>query len=219
MNNPLKSILSLPKGMLLFLGIYAVSFPVICLEARLTGHSAVLKWLGLNPALVWQGQVWRALTFELTSASVLSWAINLFWFATLINILRNDWTSLRFWIFCFISAVGAAIPLLLIFRQADIYVTGGWAIVCALLLAWDRFYRRERLLMLGLGEVSVRQAAFFIVGLNALITFFGCGGWQFTLSMLCGGGTGWLFLFIGQKHVMSRGSQVVESQRVARLEL
>ena len=202
MNNPLKSILSLPKGMLLFLGIYAVSFPVIYLEARLTGHSTVLKWLGLNPALVWQGQVWRALTF-----------------ATLINILRNDWTSLRFWIFCFISAVGAAIPLLLIFRQVDIYFTGGWAIVCALLLAWDHSYRRERLLMLGLGEVSVRQAAFFIIGLNAVITFFGCGGWQFTLSMLCGGATGWLFLVIGQKHVMSRGSQVVESQRVARLEL
>ena len=219
MNNPFKSILALPKGMLLFLAIYAVSFPAIYIEAKLTSHSTVLEWLGLNPSLVWNGQVWRALTFELTSASVLSWAINLFWLATLINILRNDWTSLRFWIFCFISAVGAAVPLLLIFHQADVYFTGGWAVVCALLLAWDRFYRHERIIMLGLGEVSVRQAAFFIIGLNAVITFFGCGGWQFTLSMLCGGATGWLFMMIGQKRVMSRGSKVVESERVARLEL
>lgn len=219
MNNPIKNLFALPKGMLLFLGLYAVSFPLIYLETKLTGHSRVLEWLGLNPALVWKGQVWRVLTFELTSASVLSWAINLFWFATLINILRNDWTSLRFWIFCFVSAAGAAIPLLLIFRQADAYFTGGWAIVCALLLAWDRFYRHERIIMLGLGEVSVRQAAFFVIGLNAVITFFGCGGWQFTLSMLCGGATGWIFLMIGQKRVMSRGSQVVESNRGARLEL
>ena len=219
MNNPIKNIFALPKGMLLFLGIYAVSFPVIYLEAKLSGHSTVLEWLGLNPALVWKGQIWRAFTFELTSASVLSWAINLFWLVTLLTILRNDWTSLRLWIFCFISAVGAAIPLLLIFRQADVYFTGGWAIVCALLLAWDRFYHRERIMMLGLGEVSVRQAAFFIIGLNAVITFFGCGGWQFTLSMLCGGATGWLFLMTGQKRVMSRGSQVVESNRGARLEL
>jgi len=219
MNNPIKNLLALPKGMLLFLGIYALGFPAIYIEAKLTGHSTVLEWLGLNPSLVWNGQVWRALTFELTSASVLSWAINLFWLATLINILRNDWTSLRFWIFCFISAVGAAVPLLLIFHQADVYFTGGWAVVCALLLAWDRFYRHERIIMLGLGEVSVRQAAFFIIGLNAVITFFGCGGWQFTLSMLCGGATGWLFMMIGQKRVMSRGSKVVESERVARLEL
>ena len=219
MNNPIKNLLALPKGMLLFLGIYALGFPAIYIEAKLTGHSTVLEWLGLNPSLVWKGQVWRALTFELTSVSVLSWAINLFWLATLINILRNDWTSLRLWIFCFISAMGAAIPLLLIFHQADVYFTGGWAVVCALLLAWERFYRHERIIMLGLGEVSVRQAAFFIIGLNAVITFFGCGGWQFTLSMLCGGATGWLFMMIGQKRVMSRGSKVVESERVARLEL
>ena len=219
MNNPIKSILALPKGMLLFLLIYAVSFPVIFLEARLTGHSTVLEWLGLSPALVWKGQVWRMLTFELIGASVLGWAINLFWFATLINILRNDWTSPRFWIFCFVSAAGAAIPLLLLFPQVNAPISSGWAIVCALLLAWDHIYRRERILMLGLGEVSVRQAAFFIIGLNAVITFFGCGGWQFTLSMLCGGATGWLFLVIGQKRVMSRGSQMVASERGARLEL
>jgi membrane associated rhomboid family serine protease len=98
-------------------------------------------------------------------------------------------------------------------------VSGAGAIVCALLLAWEHFYRRERILMLGLGEVSVRQAAFFIIGLNAVISFFSCGGWPFTLSMLCGGATGWLFLLIGKKRVMSRGSRIVESQRVARLEL
>ena len=37
MNNPIKNIFALPKGMLLFLGIYAVSFPVIYLEAKLSG--------------------------------------------------------------------------------------------------------------------------------------------------------------------------------------
>ena len=219
MNNPLKTILALPKGMLLFLGLYAASFPIMYLEARLTGQSTVLGWLGLQPVLVWKGEIWRALTFELISANVLGWAINLFWLATLINILRNDWTSLRFWIFCLISAVGAAVPLLLIFHQTEFPLAGAGGIVCALLLAWDRFYHRERIIMLGLGEVSVRQAAFFIILLNAVISFFGCGGWAFTLSMLCGGGAGWLWLALGQKRVMSRGSRVVASERVARLEL
>ena len=219
MNNPFKSILSLPKGMLLFLGIYALSFPAIYIEHKLTGRSTVLDWLGLSPASVWQGQIWRVLTFELISASVLGWAINLFWLVTLISILRNDWNAPRFWIFCLISAVGGALPLLFIFRQIDIPITGAGAVVCALLIAWERFYRRERIIMLGLGEVSVRQAAIFIILLNAVIIFFSCGGWQFTLSMLCGGAAGWLWLTIGQRRVMSRGSQVVESNRGARLEL
>ncbi len=219
MNNPIKSILALPKGMLIFFSIYAISFPLLYIEAKLTGQSRVLQWLGLNPSLVWKGELWRLLTFDLISSSVLGWAINLFWLATLINLLRNDWTSVRLWIFCLLSGIGGALPLLFIFRQADFPIVGAGAIVCALLLAWDHFYHRERIIMLGLGEVSVRQAVLFIIALNAVITYFGCGGWQFTLSMFCGGLTGWLILLIGQKHVMSRGSQIVESQRVARLEL
>ena len=219
MNNPLKRILALPKGMLLFIGIYALSFPIIYIEAKLTGHSIGLQWLGLTPTLVWKGEIWRVLTFDLISSSVLGWAINTFWLATLISILRNDWTSLRFWIYCLVAGVGGAVPVLLLFPKLDLPIVGAGAVVCALLIAWERFYRRERIIMLGLGEVSVRQAAIFIILLNAVITFFSCGGWLFTLSMMCGGVAGWLWLVIGQKRVMSRGSQVVESNRGARLEL
>lgn len=219
MNNPFKSVLALPKGMLLFLGLYAVSFPVIYTEVKLTGDSVLLRWLGLSPALVWKGEVWRLLTFDLISSSVVGWAINTFWLATLISILRNDWTSPRFWLFCLVSGMGGALPLLLAFPKLNLPLVGAGAVVCALLVAWEHFYRRERIIILGLGEVSVRQAAVFILLLNAVITYFGCGGWQFTLSMFCGGATGWLFLRIGRWRMMSRGSRVVESERVARLEL
>ena len=43
MNNPLKTIFTLPKGMLLFLGIYAVSFPIAYFETKLTGQSVTLE--------------------------------------------------------------------------------------------------------------------------------------------------------------------------------
>jgi membrane associated rhomboid family serine protease len=219
MNNPFKTILALPKGMLLFLFLYALSFPVVFLEFSLNQRSFALEWLGLAPALAWQGQVWRLLTYELIGVGVVGWAINLFWCATLISMLRKDWSSWGFWTYCLVAAIGGALPLLLIFRQADLPIAGAGAVVCGLLVAWDRFYHRERLIMLGLGEMSVRQAVIFIILLNAVITFFSCGGWPFTLSMLCGGGAGWLWLTIGQKRVMSRGSKVVASERVARLEL
>ena len=219
MNNPIKNILTLPKGMLLFLAIYALSFPALWLEIHFNHHSILVEWLGLSPALVWKGQLWRAVSYALLAGGILAWAINLFWFATLMSILRNDWSSSSFWIYCLVAAIGGALPLLLIEPHADVPVLTAGALIFALLVAWDRFYRRERILMLGIGEVSVRQAAIFIAALNAVITFFSCGGWPFTLSMMCGGVAGWLWLAIGQKRVMSRGSQVVESNRGARLEL
>jgi len=219
MNNPLKNIFALPKGMLLFLGLYAVSFPVIFLEMKINHRSVLVDWLGLSPALVWKGQVWRLMSYALVGGGVLGWAINLFWFTTLISILRNDWSSLSFWICCLVAAAGGALPVVLIYPHADVPVLAAGAVVFALLAAWDRFYRRERLIMLGIGEVSVRQAAIFIAVLNAVICFFSCSGWLFTLAMFCGGAVGWLWLAVGQRRVMSRGSQVVESQRTARLEL
>ena len=219
MNHPFKNLLALPKGMLLFLGFYAVSFPVIWLEVKFNHHSLLADWLGLAPALVWKGEVWRTVTYALLTGGVLGWAINLFWFATLICILRNDWSSLNFWLLILISAFGGALPLVLLTPTTNVPLLTSGAIVFGLLAAWDRHYHRERILMLGIGEVSVRQAALFVAGLNAVICFFTCGGWLFTLSMFCGGVAGWLYLVIGQKRVMSRGSKVVESQRVARLEL
>jgi membrane associated rhomboid family serine protease len=219
MNHPIKNILALPKGMLLFLGIYAASFPVIWLEAHLTQRSMLLDWLGLSPALVWKGQVWRVLTYALLDGGILGWAVFLFWLATLTSILARDWSSKSYWAFCLFAAFAGALPFVLFMPQANARVVGVTAVIFALLVAWDRNYRRERILMLGLGEVSVRQAAIIIGVINALITFFSCGGWLATLSMLCGGVAGWIYLAVGQRRVMSRGSRAVESERIARLEL
>jgi membrane associated rhomboid family serine protease len=219
MNSPIKNIFALPKGMLLFLGIYAVSFPAIWLETHLTQRSMLLDWLGLSPALVWKGQVWRVLTYSLMDGGILGWAVFLFWLATLTSILARDWSSKSFWAFCLFAAFAGALPFILFEPQADARVVGVTAVIFALLAAWDRNYRRERILMLSLGEVSVRQAAIVIAVINALITFFSCGGWLAALSMLCGGVAGWIYLAIGQRRVMSRRSQVAESERIARLEL
>ncbi len=219
MSTPLKNIFALPKGMLLFLGLYAVSFPLIWLEFHFTGHSVVGDAVGLSSALVWKGQFWRLASYAFFTAGVLGWAINLFWFATLIGLLRNDWSSLNFWMFCIVAAVGGALPIILFSPHDERIFLGAGALIFALLVAWDRLYKRERIMMLGIGEVSVRQAALFVAGLNAVICFFSCGGWLFTLSMVCGGVAGWLYLAIGDKRVMSRGGKIIGSERVARLEL
>ena len=218
MKNVLNHITSLPKGMLLFLLIYAASFPVVLIGAY-THTFSLVDWLGLSPALVWKGQVWRLLTYAFFANGVLVWVVNLFWFLTIISLLARNWSSTSFWTFCATAAVASALPIVLLFPTADFRIVSAGGLVFALLVAWDHLYRRERLIMLGLGEVSVRQAAIFIGVINAIIVFFSCGGWLMTLSLLCGAVAGWLYLLIGKNRLLRGRSRIVESERMARIEL
>ena len=47
----------------------------------------------------------------------------------------------------------------------------------ALLVAWDRLYRHERLILLGIGEISVRQAAILIAVIDSCRYGLFVGGW------------------------------------------
>ena len=219
MNQPFKNLRELPKGMLLFLGIYALIFPAVWLELKIAGQSRVLDWLDLSPVLLWKGQVWRAATYALLNSSALGWAVNLFWIATLVSTLSRDWSSKTFWLFCLIAALGGALPMVLLIPHTPASVLGPGAMIFGLLVAWDRLYRHERLQLLGLGELSVRQAAIILAIINLIITFLGCGGWLLTISMLGGGVAGWLWFVIGHHRLMCRGSQIAESKRISRLEL
>jgi hypothetical protein len=97
-------------------------------------------------------------------------------------------------------------------------VVGNGAMIFALLAAWYRLYGRERLILLGIGEMSVRQAAILVALVEILISWF-CLGWFVTLAMMSGGVVGWLYLLLRGKHALNRRSQVVDSERIARLEL
>ena len=226
MNKPMQTILSLPRGMLLFLAIYALSYPALLIEHQVFKSDVVESWIGFAPSLVWKGQLWRMVSYGLFAGSAIAWVVFLFWLVTLMLILARNWSTLNFWIYCLFTAFAGAVPIALAFPRLDVPLLSVGAVIYGLLAAWSRLYGRERLIMLGIGEMSVRQAALIIAVINAIILFFSalhCGGiWVafiFTLSLFCGGFAGWAYLAIGDKRVMSRGSQVAESERIARLEL
>jgi len=97
-------------------------------------------------------------------------------------------------------------------------LVGGGAMIFALLVAWDWMYRPERLILLGIGEMSVRQVAVLIAVINSLVLFF-CSGWFLMLAMWSGGLVGWLWLRIRTKLFLGQSPQQIRSERVARLEL
>ena len=206
---------SLPLGARLLVLAYALGF--VALAGKLTHLFDLYGWLALTPALVWKGQVWRVLTYAFLPGGIVDWVVSLFWLATLVSILGKHWSARELWGYCLLAAVVGALPIVLM--NWNIALVGISAIIFALLAAWYRIYGRERLILLGIGEVSVRQAAVLIAIIDAIIIFFSCGGFIVLPSTLCGGVAGWLYLSLRWKLMLRTGSQPTDSERIARLEL
>src|SRR5262249_21372850 len=142
--------------------------------------------------------------------------INFFWLVSLVPVFARDWSGPGFWSYTLLCSFAGALPLTLASHG------GGWAGACAvvfgLLVAWDRLYGRERVLLLGIGELSVRQAAVVVALIYTTILFL-CNGWFVTVAMLCGGVAGWIYFLVQGKRVLRGSARVLNSDRMARLEL
>jgi len=209
--------LSLRWGMRLFLLVFVLGFPAAWIGQHLLGFD-FYDWLALTPALVWKGQVWRLVTYAFLPLGALDWIFSLFWLATLVAVLSRDWSARGFWGYCLLGALSGGLFISLLRPGLQSGLVGGGAMIFALLVAWDWTYRHERLNLLGIGEMSVRQVAVLIAIINSVVLFF-CSGWFLTLAMWCGGVVGWLWLRIRAKRFLSQTPQQIRSERVARLEL
>lgn len=218
MKTPLREFLgSLPRGSFLLVVLYAVGY-LFALAGHYTHTFELYDWLMLSPAVTWKGEIWRVFTYAFLPNGVVDWAVSLFWLATLVAVLGRNWSAIELWIYCLLATVAGALVVALVKPGMRLGIVGNGAMIFALLAAWYRLYGRERLILLGFGELSVRQAAVLIAGLEVLISLF-CLGWFVTLAMMGGGVIGWLYLVLRGKHALNRRSQVLDSQRIARLEL
>jgi len=204
-------------GARLVLLAYVLGFP-LALAGHYTHTFDLYGWLGLVPALVWKGQVWRVVSYAFLPGGWIDWVVSTFWLVTLISVLGRNWTSRGFWGYCLLGTIAGALPVVLLKPGMESGVAGNAGMIFALLAAWDWFYHHERLILLGIGEISVRQAAILIAVINSLILFF-CDGWFLMLAMWCGGVAGWLWLTARAKLFMGKTAQQIRSERVARLEL
>jgi len=208
---------SLPFGTRLLLLVYALGYP-LALVGHYTHTFELYAWLGLSPAQVWQGQIWRMASYGFLAAGPVDWAVSLFWLATLLAVVGRNWSALGFWTYCLLGTFAGALPVVVLKPGMESSLAGGAAMIFALLVAWDWFYRNERLILLGIGEVSARQAAILIAIINSLILCFSAG-WFIMLAMWCGGVAGWLYVVVRYKLILGKTGQQVRSERMVRLEL
>jgi membrane associated rhomboid family serine protease len=197
-------LLAYAAGLVAWLGVYFKWFNVY-------------HWLALSPALVWKGQLWRMVSYAFLPSCLLEWIISMFWFATLVSILGRNFSARGFWAYSLMGALAAALFIVLLQPRSSFSVAGCGGMIFAQLVAWDQMYRRERLLLLGLGEISVRQAAILIAIINSVILVF--SSWFLMLAMWCGGLAGWIYFLVSSKRLMGRRAGQMASERIARLEL
>jgi len=216
MSNVFKNFFSgLPRGLRLFVLAYALG--LLAWIGVWAKHPAVDGALVLAPSLVWKGQVWRLFTYAFLPFSLVDWIVSLFWIATLVSILGRNFSVRGFWTFSLIAALAGAVPIVLIYPKSTFPFASSSAMIFGLLVAWYRLYGRERVLLLGIGEVSVRQVVLLIAVINSLLLFF-CN-WFLMLAMWCGGAAGWLCLVVMNKLASRHDHQPMPSERIARLEL
>ncbi len=197
--------------------LYAIGYPL-----ALIGHYAhwfdLYPWLAFIPAAVSKGEVWRCVTYAFLPNGIVDWVVSIFWLSTLVSVLGRNWSGLMLAGYCLLTTVAGALFFMAINPQPGDGVVGCMAMIFGLLAAWDRLYQRERLILLGIGEISVRQAAILVASIWVLIFAF-CFGGRLILAMLGGGAVGWLCLVLRGKTALNRRSQMIDSQRIARLEL
>jgi len=212
-----QNFLGLSFGSRVVITLYALGYP-LAQAGHYTRSFELYDWLALCPALVWKGEVWTLLTYAFLPGGIIDYVVSLFWLATLISVLGRNWSTPQVLGFCALTIVSAALLLCALQPKMQFGIAGNAALILGLLVAWYRLYGRERIILLGLGELSVRQVAILVGIIELLILFFSVP-LVVSACMLFGGLVGWVYLAVAGKRALSRPSQVVDSERIARLEL
>jgi membrane associated rhomboid family serine protease len=182
---------------------------------KLTGTFDLYRWLAASAPDFWRGQLWRMVTYALLPMGVVDFLMNCLALVMLGSILERHWTRGELWLFCAIAAAGAGLTQMIL---SSLPLTGAAPMMFGLLVAWTFVSGHETVLFPLFGQMTVRVMFLIFAAVSLLVMFFSAG-LTATLVMAAGGLTGWVYLWLRQKWLMTRAGRVVESGRINRLEL
>jgi len=185
------------------------------ITGKLTSLINLSNWLAARSQDFWHGQIWRLVTYASLPMGAIDFALNAFALILLGAQLERHWTRGELWLFCVIAAAGAGFAQILF---ASTSPTGAAPVMFALLIAWAFVCGHETLNFPVLGQMRVQPAVFVFAAVSLGITFITTGLLR-TFIMASGGLTGWLYLWLRHKWLMTRASRAVQSERITRLEL
>ena len=202
------------RGLLLFLtAVYVAS-----LIGGLTKAFDLHAWLGLSGPKFWGGQIWRLVSYGWLPTGILDFLMNSFALYLLGGILERHWSRAQLWTYCIFVAAGAGLVKVALQYSNPQPLTGAMPMMFGLLIAWGFLSGRESLMMVPFGEMTVWKLV-LAAGTVSFLMLLLTAGLSTAIIMAAGGLTGWLYLWIKQKWLMSRAGSIVHSERINRLEL
>ena len=175
-------------------------------------------WLALSGTNFRHGQIWRVVTYPLLPVGVLDLLFNSLMIILLGGLLERIWSRSELGMYCVVAAVGAGLARVILQFSNPVPMTGTGPLVFGLLAAWGCLFGHEKISLGHFGEITVRQLA-LLVGIISLVTTWFSAGLISAGIMLAGGLTGLFYLWLRARLLMARGSRIVDSERINRLEL
>jgi membrane associated rhomboid family serine protease len=117
-----------------------------------------------------------------------------------------------------VAAAGAGLTKVVLQFSSPLPLTGAAPMVFGLLIAWGFLCGRENISLVPFGEMTMWKLVVVAGAISFLIMFF-TAGLVTAIIMAAGGLTGFVYLWLKHKWLMSRASSVIHSERINRLEL
>jgi membrane associated rhomboid family serine protease len=138
-------------------------------------------WIATGSVLfvpdVWQGQLWRLVTWALCEfgpLQLLFACLTLYWFG---SDLARRWGGARFLGFYFgVAAAAAAVTCLLALAWTELQAiphAGSWAVLDATIVAWGLLFPARELRLYGMIRLLGRHMVWLTLGLTVLFALFG----------------------------------------------
>ena len=175
-------------------------------------------WSALSGPKFWRGQVWRLVTYALLPAGILDFLMNGIALVMLGGVLERHWSRGELWLYCFVAAAGAGGAKVLLQISNPSPLVGAAPMMFGLLIGWGFLCGRQSLTIVPFGEMTVWKLVLVAGAISLLIMLF-TAGLVPTIIFAAGGLTGFVYLWLKHKWLMSRASRVAHSDRMSRLEL
>lgn len=210
-------LVTLSPGVRILLGLLAAAY-LAAVTGDLLHAFNLYDWLALSGAKFWNGQIWRLVTYAFLPAGIMDFTMNCVALVLLGGLLERIWSRGQLWLYCILAVAGAGAATVLLRSTSPMLVTGAAPMTFGLLAAWGILSGQEIINVPVIGEITVWRLVLCALAISLAITVLSMGLIS-GLILAAGGFTGWLYLWLKHKWLMSRPSHLAHSERINRLEL
>lgn len=192
----------------------------LALVGKVSGQFSMPEWLAMDPSGFLKGKIWVVVSHAFLPVGPVDLIFSGLMVLMMGIWIERFWSASELWIYSLLVAAGTGVAKLLLLPVDNTIIHGVMPLSIGLLAAVFRLCGHERVLFMGVMEMTVRQLVILIMVLDIIILFTACGvNLTSSLAVLAAWPAGWFYLSLRWRWIKAGSSQKVETSRTRRLEL